>query len=285
MGGLRHRSAPRSTASPRRKGYESRREHYRMTTIPLDAMVRRASRMAERMFDEEVAVDMFWLIDTPAGIISVLSPVFAENPTQCRQVKGEINEAMREFLREHDAMRFVRAAEAWVAELPVPWTDDEGFVPRTDEVFVTHVLGSSIQVLGRRNRDGRLFVDQVFKQDKPEGRSVEEVSKEFAENLPGIKIEIVTGPEAEDLISRLQAQREWIAKGSGTLADHPLRKEQIVLMASDGREVLMAWRDIVRPPAGRPHLGRLSEIERPKELRGAWVKCLPGTSRSSSGAS
>src|SRR5262249_10008947 len=239
--------------------HESRREHYTMTTIPLDAMVRRASRMAERMFDEEGAVDMFWLIDTPAGITRILSPVFAENPTQVRQVKDAINEAMREFLREHDATRFVRVAEAWVTEHApwtdeeVPWTYDEGFVPRTDEVFVTHVPGSSILVLGRRNRDGKLFVDNVFQQAKPEDRSIEEVRKDFVAHLPGIKVEIVAGPEAEDLISRLQAQMEWVAK-SDELADHP---ERIVLMASDGREVLMAWRDIVRPPAGRPHLGRL----------------------------
>jgi len=259
---------------------------YTMSTISLDAMVRRASRMADRMFDEEGAVDMFWLIDTPAGIIRALSPVFADNPTQGCQVKDAINEEMREFLREHDATRFVRVAEAWVTEHEeVPWTSDEGFVPRTDEVFVTHVPGSSILVHGRRNRDGKLFVDNVFQQAKPEDRSIEEVRKDFVAHLPGIKVEIVAGPEAEDLISRLQAQMEWRAKGSGTLEDHPLRKERIVLMASDGREVLMAWRDIVRPPAGRPHLGRLSEIERPKELRGAWVKCLPGTSRSSSGAS
>jgi hypothetical protein len=245
-----------------------------MTTIPLDAMVRRASRMAEQMFDEEGAVDMFWLIDTPAGIISVLSPVFAENPTQGRQVKGEINEAMREFLREHDATRFVRVAEAWVTEHApwtdeeVPWTYDEGFVPRTDEVFVTHVPGSSILVQGRRNRDGKLFVDKVFRGAKPEDRSIEEVRKDFVAHLPGIKVEIVAGPEAEDLISRLQTQMEWVAK-SDELADHPA--EQIVLIADDGREVLMARRDIVRPPGGKPYLSKLSEIKRPKELRGPWV--------------
>src|SRR6516165_4672319 len=171
--------------------HESRREHYTMTTIPLDAMVRRASRMAEQMFDEEGAVDMFWLIDTPAGIISVLSPVFAENPTQGRQVKGEINEAMREFLREHDATRFVRVAEAWVTEHApwtdeeVPWTYDEGFVPRTDEVFVTHVPGSSILVQGRRNRDGKLFVDKVFGGLNPKIEASKRLEKTLLRTYPG----------------------------------------------------------------------------------------------------
>ena len=176
-----------------------------MTTIPLDAMVRLASQVAERLFDEEGVVDMFWLVDTPAGLTHVLSPVFAENPTQGRQVKDVINEAMREFLREHDATRFVRVAEVWTLQ-EVPSTSPK-------------------------------------------------------------------------------ATMEWRAKGSGTLEDHPPRKEQIFLMASDGREVLISSRDIIRPPGGKPYLSKLSEIERPKELRGAWVRCLPGTSRSSSGAS
>jgi len=128
------------------------------TTIPLDAMVRRASRMAEQMFDEEGEIDMFWVIDTPAGIINVLSPIFAKSVTESREHKDAINEAMRELLREHEATRYVRVAEAWTtekvsstSELP----DDES------TVFVTNVAESPIQILGRRNRSGKLFVGSV----------------------------------------------------------------------------------------------------------------------------
>jgi hypothetical protein len=233
-----------------------------MTTIPLDAMVRRASRMAEQMFDEEGAVDMFWLIDTPAGITRILSPVFAENPTQGCQVKDAINEAMREFLREHDATRFVRVAEVWTVQ-EVPSTSelpDKG--PDKGTWFSTSVPGSLDQVFGRRSHSGKLFVDDFC------GPAAEQISQEFTART-GISVEVVTGAEAEDLLSRAKA--EWRAKGSGTLEDHPLRQEQIVLMASDGREVLISSRDIIRPPGGKPYLSKLSEIERPKELTGAWV--------------
>ena len=35
--------------------------------IPLEAMIRRASRMAEEMFAAQGDVDMFWLVETASG--------------------------------------------------------------------------------------------------------------------------------------------------------------------------------------------------------------------------
>jgi hypothetical protein len=78
----------------------------------------------------------------------------------------------------------------------------------------------------------------------------------------------VTGPEAEDLVAKLKAEKEWMDSGSTTLADHPLRKELVALQATDGRETLMATRDIVRPASGKPYLAPIEEIIRPDSIEG-----------------
>jgi hypothetical protein len=71
------------------------------------------------------------------------------------------------------------------SELP----DDEG------RVFVTHVPHAPFQVMGRRADSGELFVrGQFTKQEPPE---------ETRKVLPGI--EIITGPEAEELIAAVRA--------------------------------------------------------------------------------
>jgi len=67
---------------------------------------------------------------------------------------------------------------------------------------------------------------------------------------------------------------DWRAKGSGALADHPLRKEMVAIWGSDGRETLFAWRDIIRPPGGKPYLSKLSKIERPEKTEGRWAEDL-----------
>jgi hypothetical protein len=36
-------------------------------TAPLDAFLRRASRMAEEMFDKTGEIEMFWLVETATG--------------------------------------------------------------------------------------------------------------------------------------------------------------------------------------------------------------------------
>jgi hypothetical protein len=71
------------------------------------------------------------------------------------------------------------------SELP----DDEG------RVFVTHAPYAPFQVMGRRADSGELFVrGKITKQEPPE-----ETRKVF----PGI--EIITGPEAEELIAAVRA--------------------------------------------------------------------------------
>jgi hypothetical protein len=71
--------------------------------------------------------------------------------------------------------------------------DDEG------TVFVTNVAGAPFQVLGRRGPSGKLFVGRVFIPTTPVEQTLQK-----CEDGTGLKIEIVTGPEAERLIAGVQ---------------------------------------------------------------------------------
>ena len=46
--------------------------------VPLEAMIRRASRMAEQMFAAQGNVDIFWLVETAGGeqrtLVTPMSP-------------------------------------------------------------------------------------------------------------------------------------------------------------------------------------------------------------------
>jgi hypothetical protein len=74
------------------------------------------------------------------------------------------------------------------SELP----DDEG------TVFVTNVPGAVFQVLGRRGPTGELFAGNTFN-PSPE-KSIEQMCRQCSART-GLKVEIVTGPEAKRLIA------------------------------------------------------------------------------------
>src|SRR5262245_41278258 len=100
--------------------------------VPLDALLRRASRMAEQMFDKTGEVDMLWLVDTPDdGISVIVSPIVGRDAAEGTKSKDNVADAMREFFREHRVTRYARAMEAWTA-IPVRSSadlpDDEGTV-------------------------------------------------------------------------------------------------------------------------------------------------------------
>jgi hypothetical protein len=232
------------------------------TIVPLDALLRRASRIAENMFDEHAEVDMFWLVENAAGEQQMIaSPVAVPPGVSGPEYKQALAESMREFFREHGIVRYARACECWtvkdeayqgpVAQHPqrreIVFIDaDDGckylgamreiirppqgkpylgklgaieqgepggrftnlFAVRPsseladDEgtVFVTHVPGADIQIIGRRGPTGELFVSQV---GYVSGPFDEQGLREDAA-AHGVDIEIVTGPEAERLIARVQ---------------------------------------------------------------------------------
>jgi hypothetical protein len=144
--------------------------------VSLDAILRRASKIAETTFDKRGEITPFWLLETSTGKQEMaVSPYIVPPDVPAHGAKLKIAEGMREFFREHDVVRYAHAAEAWSV-------DDETY--------------------------------------------------------------------------------------QGPIAEHPNRKEVVILTADDGNEHLSAFCDIIRPPHGKPYLGKLSEIARTKRPQG-----------------
>jgi hypothetical protein len=177
----RHRSHG-SESETTRKGRPS-------MTGTLDAFIRRASRMAEQVFNEDGVIDMFWLLEKANGEqLTLVTPVYAD-AGHAGPLKDVIAHAVREFCHEHDVRRYVQIAEVWTLKEPC---------------------------------------------------NAREAMLQF-----------------------------------GSLANHPQRREIVMLCGDDGREHVTATRNIVRPSTGRPYLEKLGAIDRWDGIEPRWLDLLP----------
>src|ERR1700730_721387 len=132
--------------------------------VSLEALLRRASRMAEKEFDADGDVEMFWFAETADGEqLQIITPVVRPEEVSPEEIKDMIVDKVRGQFRKHDVKRYVMVSEAWNS-------------PKDDP---------------RRP------------------------------------------------------------------SEHPERREVLMLNAADECEYLVAFRDIVRPPNGKPYLGKL----------------------------
>src|SRR5262249_36823200 len=111
-------SAPRSTKSPSRttaaEGGDDLWGDAMTRIIPLDALVRRVSRLAEQMFDRQGDVDPFWLVENGSGEQRVIvSPIVAPSPLAAADYKDQLADQMRKLFAENDVVRYARAMECW----------------------------------------------------------------------------------------------------------------------------------------------------------------------------
>ena len=74
-------------------------------------------------------------------------------------------------------------------------------------------------------------------------------------------------------MSDQEIERRYAALGF-TFANAPDREEVIFIEAADGRELLMARREIIRLASGRAYLGKLGEIMRPEHVRGRFLESV-----------
>jgi hypothetical protein len=85
--------------------------------VSLDAILRRASKIAETTFDKRGETTQFWLLETSTGKQEMaVSPYIVPPDVPAHEAKLKIAEGMREFFREHDVVRYAHAAEAWSVE-------------------------------------------------------------------------------------------------------------------------------------------------------------------------
>jgi hypothetical protein len=92
----------------------------------LDALLRRASRMAEQMFDKDGEVTCFWLAETAAGDQqTIITPMSFPPEVPTAEAKQMLAQKMRDHFKEHDVVRYANAVEAWT----VPEEDRVGPYP------------------------------------------------------------------------------------------------------------------------------------------------------------
>jgi hypothetical protein len=224
----------------------------------LEDFMREAAKAADRMLDAHGEVTPFWLVDTPDGTAMAVTPIDADSAEEAREIKANITQEMREFMREHGAGRYVFVAEGWAYEgirrssdLP----DDEG------TVFVTDVTGAPFQVLGRRGKNGKLYVGSVYN-----------TPADWSEQVKGAPdgLEVITGAEAEQLLADIQAHMSWDGASAET---HPRRMEVVTFIAEDRTQALAGMRDIIRSEGGKPHLSEL-EIDKDNQPVGRFTGLL-----------
>jgi hypothetical protein len=166
--------------------------------VPLEALLRRMSRIAEQAFDHDGEIDSTWVVESASGEQQmIVSPIVAPNALAAHEYKDWLDAKMREMLRDLDVVRYAKAVECWT-------------------------------------------LDDLFERN----------------------------------LTEEQAGLLYAALGY-TLANHPDRREVVLIEAEDGTEFLTASREIIRPPHGKPYLGKLGAIERPTGVSGRFLGLLP----------
>jgi hypothetical protein len=71
--------------------------------VPLEALMRRMSRMAEPAFDRDGEIDPMWLVESASGEQQmIVSPIVTPNALAAHEYKDWLNAKMREMLRDLD---------------------------------------------------------------------------------------------------------------------------------------------------------------------------------------
>jgi len=82
--------------------------------VPLEALLRRLSRMAEQHFNRVGDIDPMWLVETASGEQRVIvSPIVAPSPLAAADYKDQLADKMRELFAENGVVRYARAMECW----------------------------------------------------------------------------------------------------------------------------------------------------------------------------
>jgi len=86
--------------------------------VPLDAFIRRISRMVEQWFGQTGEILPLWIVVQRDGAAYVIgTPFFADaSDPYGDAAKATIAEDMRRHFAEHDVIRYAHLAEAWMTE-------------------------------------------------------------------------------------------------------------------------------------------------------------------------
>jgi hypothetical protein len=90
-----------------------------MTDVPLDALLRRASRLAGRLFDKDGGFDPFYVCDIPGSeLMTVTTPLISAPGLAAIEYKDRLTAKLREEFAEKGVARYVFVSEGWITEYP-----------------------------------------------------------------------------------------------------------------------------------------------------------------------
>jgi hypothetical protein len=90
-----------------------------MTDVPLYALLRRASRLAEGLFNKDGEFDPFFVCDIPGKELAVvITPLIGKPGLAAIEYKDRLTAKLRVEFAEKGVTRYVAVAECWMAEPP-----------------------------------------------------------------------------------------------------------------------------------------------------------------------
>jgi hypothetical protein len=147
--------------------------------VPLEALLRRMSRLAAQILMADGECPPLWLVESPKRELVIGSPI--PDGTDQNLYKRVLTNGMREFFREHGVARYVFAAESWtlgdgVAEDEMRACKDLSTHPLRREVIHlhaedgTHILGA-LRVINRM-ADGKPHLSklEIYRPQEAGGR-------------------------------------------------------------------------------------------------------------------
>jgi hypothetical protein len=85
--------------------------------VPLEALLRRLSRMVEQVFNKRGDIDPVWLVEDASGKQQIIvSPFIAPTPFAAADYKDRVAAKMREHFTENDIVRYAFASECWTVK-------------------------------------------------------------------------------------------------------------------------------------------------------------------------
>jgi len=132
--------------------------------VPLDALLRRLSRLAEQHFDHHGDIDPMWLVETADGEQKVIvSPIVVPNPLAGAEYKDRLAETMRETFRDMDVVRYAWAAECWIDSAYDPNETDEIISFEAEDS--TELLWASREII--RPQHGKPYLGKLSEIERP----------------------------------------------------------------------------------------------------------------------
>jgi hypothetical protein len=106
-----------------------------MGKVTLEAMLRRAARMAEQTFEKHGGVDAFWLVETAGGDqFTLVTPMTFPEDESGTEFKESMARYLREEFKTKGVVRYACAMEAWQSPEDDTSEIEPRLHPRRDEI-------------------------------------------------------------------------------------------------------------------------------------------------------